>query len=371
MCIAYFRRSISGSMKFKVGDKVKFLNEVGGGVVTAVLDSKMVKVESEGGFEMPVLVSELIQDFRAEDQSGMPYEVPLTTQAASREEPVEEEKGDDRITLINPWGQIKEERGIYLGYEPHERQWVLTGLLDIYLINHTTEDIVFNLFLQQDEMIRGIDYSFVPAHSKILLETIDRDQVENWSKGYLQVMFHQDSPKAVFLPVHSVIDIKPGRFFKEGSYRASGLLQGRSILVSIAPASTFEAAAFDLKQRKSDKTNQTGKAEPVKEKVLIDKHKTEYGVAVVDLHIGELIDNIAGLSSHDMFNIQIAYFKKALESALGSDYHKVTFIHGVGNGVLKNAMVEELKAYENLESKMASISKFGVGGLDVMIKNKE
>jgi hypothetical protein len=48
----------------------------------------------------------------------------------------------------------------------------------------------------------------------------------------------------------------------------------------------------------------------------------------------------------------------------------VTFIHGVGNGVLKNAIIEELKNYENTSNRMASIMKFGVGAIDVMIKEK-
>ena len=41
-------------MKFKTGDKVKFLNKVGGGYVTQVLDNSMVRIIGEGGFEYPM-----------------------------------------------------------------------------------------------------------------------------------------------------------------------------------------------------------------------------------------------------------------------------------------------------------------------------
>ena len=37
----------------KVGDKVKFLNDVGGGTVTGFLNKNMVNVENEDGFEIP------------------------------------------------------------------------------------------------------------------------------------------------------------------------------------------------------------------------------------------------------------------------------------------------------------------------------
>jgi hypothetical protein len=108
----------------------------------------------------------------------------------------------------------------------------------------------------------------------------------------------------------------------------------------------------------------------VKKEAPIDKHRVAPGEAVVDLHIGELVDNILGLSSHDMFKIQTDYFKKMLDSAIAADYTKVTFIHGVGNGVLKNAIIEELKNYHNTENRMASIAKFGVGAIDVIITEK-
>jgi len=84
-----------------------------------------------------------------------------------------------------------------------------------------------------------------------------------------------------------------------------------------------------------------------------------------------LVDNILGMSSHDMFKMQIDYFKKMLDSAIAAEYNKVTFIHGVGNGVLKNAIIEELKNYKNTENRMASIAKFGVGAIDVIITEKK
>jgi len=355
-------------MGLKVGDKVNFLNEKGGGIVKAILSSKMVKLETDDGFEMPVLAADLIKDFRAEGQESMPV-AGSSSQVSNTIAEVEEE--EERISGINPWGTVKEEKGIYLAFEPHERQWVLTGKLDVVLINHTSYDILYNLFLEQDGELKGIDFSSVPFESKIVIETLERDMLENWTKGFLQVMFHKDKPQKVFFPIHSVIDIKPSRFYKEGSYQNSTLIQGKSILISVAPESTFEVASYDEISRKTDRESIAKPAAPIREKQVIDKHRNALGEAIVDLHIAEVVDNIAGLSSQDMFAIQLDYFRKTLENAIKNEYQKVTFIHGVGNGVLKNAIVEEIKKYEHLEGKMASISKFGVGGLDVIIKSKD
>lgn len=352
-------------MKFKVGDKVKFIDEMGGGVVTGIIDTRLVKIKTDDGFEMPVIISNLMSDYRAMPEDDTP------TQVIPSAIPSKEEEEPEFISDINPWGTIKEEKGVYLAFEPHEQQWILTGDMDVILLNNTPYELLYNLFLERDNKIEGVDFNSVPANSKIVIETISREEVEQWKSGYLQLLFHSDSPEKVYLPVHSVIDIKTGRFFKEGSYRANTLMNGRAIIVTVITQNTLSVVSDSEADRKSDPKIQQNKVKSVKEKQIIDKYRTAQQEAVVDLHIGELVDNILGLSSLDMLKTQIDTFKKVLENAITNDYQKVTFIHGVGNGVLKDAIIKELGDYEGLENRMASISKFGVGAIDVVIKIKE
>ena len=53
--------------QFEIGDKVKFLNAVGGGIVKKI-QGGMVYVEDETGFDMPFAPSQLI---RMADQAGV------------------------------------------------------------------------------------------------------------------------------------------------------------------------------------------------------------------------------------------------------------------------------------------------------------
>ena len=357
-------------MKFKVGDKVNFLNESGGGIVTAIVDSRMVKVEVNGGFEMPVMESDLILDYRAKEAEN------ITSQFHSRPTtpaPAAEPENDEpeRVSEISPYFEVKEEKGIYLAYEPHNQQWLLTGKLDIFLINNTKYDILYSLFMEQNDEMAGIDYGSIPPDSKIVIETIERDELESWNTGYVQVLFHTDKPRKLFMPLHSRINVKAGRFYKEGSYTSGSLLRGKGLIVKISPENALEVVSNNLLAQKQGLSGKQTNSETIVEKPLIEKHKTAINEAVVDLHIGELLDNILGMSSHDMLNIQVDYFKKALESAVVNEYEKVTFIHGVGNGMLKNTIIKELESYEGIENRMAAISKFGVGALDVLIKTKE
>lgn len=355
-------------MKFKIGDKVRFLNEKGGGTVVSLMDSQVVKIETEDGFEMPVMIKELIRDYRVDSD----YENILgNTLAPTTQRKDPEPEPENNISEINPWGKPKEEEGIYLVFEPHEQQWVLTGDLDVILVNHTPHEIIYSLFLEQDKILKGVDYNTVPSASKIVIDTISRDEVDDYTRGVIQILFTDEEPEALYFPIHSIIDIRPARFYKEGSYRQNTLVNKKAIVSVVAVSSTFEIVSRDDQERKSGKKAQEATAYVQKETPFIEKHRSAQGEAVVDLHIGEILDNIAGLSSHDMLMLQMNYFRKALESAMAEEYRKVTFIHGVGNGTLKNSIIKELEIYAHTEHAMASISKFGVGALDVIIKSKE
>lgn len=44
----------------KIGDEVRFLNEVGGGKVVAFRDKNVVLVKDGDGFEIPMLINEVV-----------------------------------------------------------------------------------------------------------------------------------------------------------------------------------------------------------------------------------------------------------------------------------------------------------------------
>src|ERR1035437_6422794 len=50
-------------MNFKIGDKVRFLNEKGEGTVSKIINKTTVGITIEEGFELPCSVSELILSY--------------------------------------------------------------------------------------------------------------------------------------------------------------------------------------------------------------------------------------------------------------------------------------------------------------------
>jgi len=358
---------------FKIGDKVNFMSTVGGGKVTKIIDSRMVMVEVEDGFEIPTLISDLVLDYRSMPaKSKQQQTVDNLQKEVQGKMLLEQEQADAaRKGGLRRHAKGAEKEGIYMAFVPHEQQWLLTGPLDVVLVNHTPYEMLYTFTVKEENQFANVDYGQVAAYEKVVVETISRDDLEYWLNGVVQAIMTADTADCMLLPLNAPFSLRPGRFFKEGSYVPSGVLGEKSVMICLSELIALQHGDSDFtKILKEGIGSQATATNLVKPDAPIDKHKTAPGEAVVDLHIGELVDNILGLSSHDMFNIQKDYFKKMLESAIVADYNKVTFIHGVGNGVLKNAIIEELKNYKNTENRMASIAKFGVGAIDVLITEK-
>ena len=185
------------------------------------------------------------------------------------------------------------------------------------------------------------------------------------------------------MPANYEIKIRTAKFFKEGCFEETGLFTEKALLVPIVTISTQDIAAEYEKtaaQRIADaKKLQDMKAESVVVEVketkpvsFFDKHLINRHEAEVDLHIEELTDTEKGLNNADMLNIQLDYFRKCLNKAIELNLDKIVFIHGVGQGVLKHNIEEELNKYSYLHYFPASMRKYGVGATEVMIgKNRK
>ena len=101
----------------------------------------------------------------------------------------------------------------------------------------------------------------------------------------------------------------------------------------------------------------------------LPKKKTH--IEEVDLHIHELIDTENGMSNFDKLSLQLRVAREKLEMAILKKQKKIVFIHGRGDGVLKNEVRQLFKKYP-VEFYDASYSKYGTGATEVHIfQNKK
>ncbi|MBW6490508.1 MAG: DUF2027 domain-containing protein [Lentimicrobium sp.] len=367
-------------MEFKIGDKVRFLNEKGDGVVTRILGNNMVNVAIEEGFELPVMASDLIKIepkgmasrfFDRSSRAETPQEIterPNLLSPVADALPNQFENAEyDRVTPLYRQTGSQNTEGIYIVYVPQDQKILLTGKVNIFLINNSKNQILYSLLLNDtNDTWSGVDYDVIPPYSKIILETIERDDLERWSEGIVQVLFHSDESTHVLAPLHSVFKVKPVRFYKETNYQFFGLTGQKALVVMLGDI----AGQMIVKNEASLK----GLDPAVKQKIssiappaYIDNFKTGFREAEVDLHISALKEDYSTMNNSEILQYQVDYFTRMFDSALSNNYHKVVFIHGIGNGSLKSAILSAISDYENLEIRAASFAKYGNGAVEVII----
>ncbi|MBP2832801.1 Smr/MutS family protein [Aquimarina sp. U1-2] len=87
----------------------------------------------------------------------------------------------------------------------------------------------------------------------------------------------------------------------------------------------------------------------------------------VDLHIHKLVASTKGMTNHEMVTLQVDTAQRRLEFAIDKRIPKIVFIHGVGQGVLKEELAYLFRRYDNVRISDADYKKYGMGAMEVYI----
>lgn len=353
-------------MKYKIGDKVKFLNDVGGGVIIKILSPTMVEVAVEDGFNIPVLVSELLfaqsenlkEAVFNQDFDIAPESIPN----------MEEENEYDRMSKLQKFASLQNNpSGLYLAYVPHDQVWLLKDDIDIFLVNYTSFELLYSFnIVKNDKKYHNIDYGNILPQHKVLLQTVSREELEEYSNGIVQALAFKEENDNIYLPIHQSFSVKLVRFMKKESFLPSKFLAEKAILIYLGQPRLLEMTE-KTKILKNDNIDFVP-AQSIAEKPIIAQYAIEHGVAEIDLHIETLVEDHSNMDSAQIIDIQRKKIISTMESAINNHYKKVIFIHGVGNGVLKNELIKILKQYSNVHYFDASMQKYGCGATEVLIK---
>ena len=362
-------------MQFKRGDKVKFLNETGGGVVSRV-EGLLIFVEIEDGFEIPTSASNLVKidavgsaaRFFDED-FGLRRSSIRDVEPAPEEEEVPVERTSQKLIKHATDDTSRFAKGIYLALVPQDQRILIAGLVDVYLLNHTGADVLYNLYLKKpDGRFQGTDFGSVEPECFLHLFELTRHELNDWNEGVIQILFHESITGSIPTPVSTEFRIKPTRLMKEDNYTESPWFKERSILILTTGQAVSEAPDKESLNELAEKFGQQTipqKAKIVTNEPLIKKHQTVKGEAEVDLHISALSNDYGRLSNSEIIRLQKDYFLRTLDSAMTEGYRKVFYIHGIGNGTLRNTLMDALKEFEDVKVRTAPFAQYGNGAIEV------
>ena len=87
----------------------------------------------------------------------------------------------------------------------------------------------------------------------------------------------------------------------------------------------------------------------------------------IDLHIEKITTGFKGMTNYDMLTLQLDVAKRNLEFAISKRIPRIVFIHGVGQGVLKEELKYLFRRYDQVKVSEADYKKYGMGAMEVYI----
>ena len=87
----------------------------------------------------------------------------------------------------------------------------------------------------------------------------------------------------------------------------------------------------------------------------------------VDLHIEAIMSRYRHLSNAEILQIQLDQARRRLESALMNKKRSLVFIHGIGEGVLRQELYRMFSEYPGIKHFDASYRKYGFGATEVLL----
>ncbi|WP_159517097.1 Smr/MutS family protein [Sunxiuqinia indica] len=341
----------------KVGDRVKFMNDVGGGVVTKVVSKSLVNVENEDGFEIPTLVSDLVL-VGEEQYAKKPSVEQFAAQANPKKpDPVAEPVKEEAVLI-----EGNDKPNFQLAFVPEDSRNPLEGTIKLYLINDSNFSVLYHF-----SELKGNEYSSKEAgelepNTKLWLDSIAQVDIAELPEYFFQLICYREKSSQLERPVEASVKINPVKFYKSGSFTSNEFFNEKAMVVSLTP-NPMEKVVENLTEKEVKKA--VSAKEPARKRKRVVENTD---LLEVDLHIHELIDDTAGLSNKEMLDLQMNHFHEKMDEAIKKRIKKAVFIHGLGNGTLKQEIRRELThKYKKYNFQDASFQEYGYGATMVIL----
>ena len=294
-----------------IGDRVRLLHGKEQGIIKKISSSGRIEIEVEDGFVIPAMKSEVVLINESEKQYF-------------GDKPSSEIQVETPTPISGP-----KDQGLYLAFVPINDQ-----NLSLYLINDS-----------QQAYVAHVSEVYGNNHRTLLGGTLNSGEAKKFDDRLLKEMDEWPAFLFRFIPIQNKLEkaipaferqlkMKPTQFFKH--------LSKAPRLGKTAYLFAFEQTTKELDIRALNAELNGSQIQP--EVVPVKKPSKS-----IDLHIEQLVKEAKGMSNSEMLRTQLDVFEKNLNQAIASGMDEITFIHGVGNGVLRKEIHKRLSQLGNIK----------------------
>lgn len=379
----------------KIGDKVRFLSEVGGGRVSGFQGKDIVLVEDEDGFEIPTSVHDVVVVEQDDYAMGKMISAKMEAQQKAEEHAATELHQDSRSikSILNDHDEqtdmhvdeydaadreitfrapVQEREGgnklsAYLAFVPVDIKEITHTRFETYIVNDSNYYIHYSYLVAEGNAWTLKSVGEVEPNTKLFIEEFGREVLNDMGRiGVQLTAYKKDKPFLLKPAIDVQFRIDPVKFYKLHVFEENEFFEQPSLLFTIVDNDEVaRPLVVDSKRLKE----QMYKDEKIIAHEGKKKRQKDDGTLVIDLHADELLETTAGMNAADILHYQLDVFKKTMDENKKKKGQKIVFIHGKGEGVLRHALVHELNyRYKLCTYQDASFQEYGYGATQVTIK---
>lgn len=346
----------------KIGDKVRFLSEMGGGKVAGFQGKDIVLVEDEDGFEIPMRINDVVV-VQSDDYNSRNALTAKMQQAESKQQAMSDGRSikammhagqedvaneasaaefdtvdlDKEITYRAP---VEERKGgnlltACLAFVPVNINEMTTTRFDLYFVNDSNYFINYVMLTADGANWSVFSQGEVEPNTKAYIEEIGKEDLDSLSRVCIQMFAYKREKSFVLKPAIDVqFRIDGVKFYKLHTFTENIYFESPALIYNIVendqPIRSLVVDAKKLKQEmyksanadantnsQADNGNNDGYVRRYDDgkkhgNPFVVKRRGDEDVVVVDLHIDSLLDSTTGMTSADILNYQMTNSVKRL-----------------------------------------------------------
>lgn len=223
----------------KIGDKVRFLNETGGGHVAGFKGKNMVLVEDADGFQVPMLISDVVVvGEESYDSSRMVAAKQLRSHSVSagKEESDQEACPDRPITFK---AKPVERRGgdklsAYLAFVPLEVKELSQTRFEAYFVNDSNYYLRYAYYSAEGNSWQLRFSDEVEPNTKAFIEEFGREDLGELEHVALQIIaFKREKPFALKPSIDVQLRIDGVKFYKLHTFQENDFFEQPALVYTL------------------------------------------------------------------------------------------------------------------------------------------
>lgn len=410
------------AQNIKVGDTIRYLNASGGGVVKRI-ERGVAWVEGPDGFELPTPIHEcVVVDSR--DTFVPAYKPPVVKRqepatqpaksnahAAAPATPEVVEDAEQDLSFVaplskGPWFDRSggEQLQVHVAYLPVSYEHFGQSPYETYLINESNYHLLFTYSTTTSAggyKLRSA--GVLEPDMRVLVEEFEASEINDHAVSHFQfIAYKPERTYRSMPPVERQVRMDVVKLAKRHAFRENPFFDEDALVIPVleaydgsqqAPAEEPQPAPSrsgalpqraikqkkpaETPQRASQQSNQKASQKPTKQSAPQPQPERkqpeppaapEQTIEKVGLEAERILPNATGMTPHEVLLYQLKNFRRELDKRLERRGSKVIFIHGAGQGVLHQLIINRIEQdYPMVQYRDVTFDGFPMGAIEVTI----